>query len=285
MFSGRAVKEQLNTIEELVKHPRGAAGTIADFMEIEAKLGMDGIMDFCSAPPETFAVPPAVRGTITYTDEYRDRIVNNIPALRRSIEKFLSTETDKTAYVVVSTIWPDSLMNFREMDYVSVTMNRVILPPSIDHPAASNSDPLKFVCCLWNDIRGSFEYGRGGVVVCAVDISELDIYFEREQFSRVKNYDHIPARFVLDVFGAPTQEERELLDGVIRAYWYRLVAMGHAPVGNVFADKIPDELVAGSSSFRGSISLRNAKEILEAWHRLAKINRVIAEHKKSVSRV
>ena len=294
--------QSLKALGALASSPRATLSVIEAFAKIERTLGMNGILDFYNADPWTFEPPPS--GTyVSESYNYYAKAVRAIPAFRRSLEQLMRAPTDGTSYVVICVRWPNQpwYANFRNEGSVRLSStDATVMLRRESYRRGSEYTPEYLAARAVFDFRGSFQYSDFGVFVVAMTESDLTKYFDLNSpwhGIRAAQDISIPAENILALIGAPSGEEQELLDGVLRAYWVRLVQKFNycaVPTSweeragrqarDPYEDPIPEMLILRDhpSVLVGLGSRLDARGVLEGWHRVSQINTVIAEHQRSL---
>ncbi|MDO8600399.1 MAG: hypothetical protein Q7R73_02135 [bacterium] len=297
MFSTKEILKKLEDIETTLN--QGTIGVIQKFAELEAKLGLNGVLDLYNAPPDTFAMPSG--SPRVYTNEIWGKRTTHIPAIQRSIREFSLSATGKNAYAAIIVRWPHHYQDFKEKGGITFSWSDdVSLALPQNHERFADYTDLREAPYLLHKLRGSFDYGQYGVIVCAIAISDLEKYIDLKPSStcfRMKEKTNIPPEMIIGILEKPTTEEQDLIEVIVRGYWNRMRLCGYQARQkypwkeqgqNPLIDEIPDELFSKNSSLPPEIELNSwaggtTRVILEGWHRLAKINRIVAAHKTSAT--
>ena len=284
----RVLHEKLDAIKDSIENPLMIAA------QFERQLGIRGILDFCNAPPEIFETPKTERDKhITYYPEYYDRWLQEIPALRNEMEKFYRSATDTTMYVVIQVLWPKHYKEWEKKGLDDLNFGNAAL---VAHQNIPRSDNGYGIYAALQTIHGNLQvYGESGIFVCAIPSTQLNTYFQQSTPRQIfRDFQEgnivIPRKYILDWHGELLSNEREMLDRVLRTYWQVTKKQGYqvrdhhglANMGqNPHTDPIPEFLWRGNERMNFGGGSTSARLVLEGWHRLTVVNRMIEAHKQN----
>lgn len=302
MFGAKAIHQQLDTLEALIKNPRGSIGVLQDYCEFEKRLGIPGVIDFLRADPRAFELPPVIefKGR-TYSHELFRRRSRAVHSFLESAHTFLSFVRPEVAYVTATVRGPGYYQGFREKGLVEFQWaDEVFVLAPDGHPMHTEYEPELFSSVV-QSMRGPFDYGLYGAFVLAIPVSDMERYFaipsgHAHAMFLLDGRVRIPAEHVIDFFGAPTKTETDMIEALLRCYWAQLLEFGYEASRKTwegpltkkpdpYTDPIPEVLVTQQVGLPSEIGLGgvwDARSFLEGWHRLAKINRAIAHHRASL---
>jgi hypothetical protein len=296
------LSRSLRALGALAGSPRATVNVIEAFAKIEQTLGMNGILDFYNADPRAFT-PPS--GGTYVSEEYNhfERVLHAVPAFRRSMDQLANSAGGDLAYAVICVRWPQARQytDFRKgipVRFGFADAAIVLTPKGYPRPKENTIGQLAARTVF--DVRGSFEYSGSGAFVVAMNVAEVEQYFDLSSpwYGIRSGQDvYMPAGNILDLIGAPSGEEQELLNALLRAYWVRLAQkFGYEALPtdreridgrksrDPYTGEIPSTLFLPSdlSARVGLGSRHDAQGVLEGWHRVSQINAVIAEHQRSL---
>ena len=291
-------------IEKIISRLGSPAQLIEEFAALEERLGIKGILDFYNAPVQTFALPERnALGQTVFTPKVYEGYAAVLPSFMRCVRTFERHSNSDLTYVLVRVGLLHGSYVGGKSDGIEMSMgNSIVAALAKGHPYYSGISDGDWIAATIHGIRGQFEYGTYGVVVAAIPSGELDLYFSffaqgAPQQLRVKNSSTTVLRpeHIVEVVSVPTKEEKMLLDEVLRSYWIRLLSVHdyYARRSDIlyqreldpYTDPIPREVLPKlpQRNIPEVINLGGewgARGMLEGWHRLAKINKIIAAHKK-----
>lgn len=277
---------------EVVETNEAPAPVVDDCREeaVEMRGFMRCIMDFWSAPPQAFRMPQGNGGMRTYTRKDYERIAENFTSLKAGMEELLAQATDQVAYFLVSIRWPHHYADFRAKGLEGTFTGETIAILPAGDPRRDDYDASEMIREAMHGLRGAFEYGEHGVFIIALPPDKVDDYIEfanSNTLVRLRRGPVIPPQYIVGLVGKPSDEEKAILEMVLRGYWYKCSKLGFKAMPNrycdiagqnAFYDDLPDILKKDDFEV-GLGSEWEARGALEAMHRVYIINRLIEAHK------